>query len=157
MTVGELLAVLLLDGEAQCFNCAALLARQCTELMATHFYAYAEHRGARFEKLGSGSMPASIKEAAISKVWAGEQSTLEDALEMMGYHRQMAGVIFKDGHANRYHSDIFQQKPQLQDHASALMFRNRVEFSSNNYIQACMFGQRRSAMQVEKKDNPQVW
>ena len=103
MTVGELLATLLLDGETKCYECALGLARQCTTLMTINFYGYAEHRASKFEKLGSVSMPGSIKEAAIFKVASGEYSTLEDALQTMGYNRQMAGVIFKDRQICKQH------------------------------------------------------
>ena len=99
MTVGEFLASLLLDGDAKCFDCALPIAKQCTELMAAQLYSYAEPRGTSKEKLGRVAMPASIKEAAIEKVRRGEKSTLEDSLELMGYQRQQAQVIFKDRHA----------------------------------------------------------
>ena len=87
---------LLLDGDAKCYECALLLVRQCTELMASHFYSYAEPRGEKLEKLNFTAMPAAIKEAAVRKVQTGEQATLENALRDMGYNRQQAWVIHKD-------------------------------------------------------------
>ena len=96
LTVGELVAALLLDGDPQGYDCALVLIRQCTQWMASHFYSYAQPRGAAYEKLGSAAMPASIKEAAVNKVRSGEKGTLEDALESMGYNRKLAASIFKD-------------------------------------------------------------
>ena len=100
LTVGELVAVLLLDGEPKCHDCAIVLARQCTGLMTSQFYSYAQLRGGSFERIGTMAMAASIKETAISKVISGEKPTLEASLESMGYNRQQAGVIFKDRRAH---------------------------------------------------------
>ena len=98
--MGELVSLLALcDEEPLCINCCHRLGRQCAALMSEHLYRYAEHRGSN-TSLGdpkkSNVLHGAVKEQAVSLVQSGVKTSLEDALEHLGYRRGLAANIYQD-------------------------------------------------------------
>ena len=101
LTVGELLSGLVLFAHPRSLEFAYSALKICSGLMTEHFYRYSvlETQGKTTPGI---EIPSTVKEQAVELVVSQQKATLEDALEHLGYRRNLAHGIFKDHGLNSH-------------------------------------------------------